>query len=384
MVLVSAMSLPMLVLYAMSSLGPFITQDLHIHPGLLGYVIFSSFAVAALLSLVAGRYVDRLGSRNALLLLFLVVALAFSLIGFTSQFSGLMSAAALCGVAQALANPVTNLLIAQQVPPKQKAFTVGLKQSGVQVAALFAGLILPTLASILGWRNAVVIIVPLCLLLAVTSTTVTPNTHTPKDNALPLTAPNQRLSLLMGVQFCVGVSLSAFVIFVPLFAHHLGMAKPLAGLLIAGFGAMGILSRILLTSISAKMREEAVLLAILIAVAALAVLLTTHATPSRYWPIWCGVIGMGLTAVATNAIAMGMLIRDPTLGALTTASGFVSVAFFGGFAVGAPIFGAIINSSLGYGVGWKLLCSILLLGCFIASLLIVARHRATRAKSQTI
>ncbi len=101
-----------------------------------------------------------MGSRYALIALFFTIASAFTLMASAENFYGLVAAAAVCGIAQALANPVTNLLIAQQVPPEKRAQVVGLKQSGVQVAALFAGLVLPGIAIQYGWRVALGMIVP--------------------------------------------------------------------------------------------------------------------------------------------------------------------------------------------------------------------------------
>ncbi len=58
-VLVFAMTLPMLILYAISTLGPLLGHDLHFEPALLGYLVMSSFGLAAILSLWAGIFVDR-------------------------------------------------------------------------------------------------------------------------------------------------------------------------------------------------------------------------------------------------------------------------------------------------------------------------------------
>lgn len=70
LVLTLAMTLPMLILYAISALGPFLIRDLRIEAGWLGYVSMSAFGLAAMLSLGAGPLVDRLGSRRGLRMLF--------------------------------------------------------------------------------------------------------------------------------------------------------------------------------------------------------------------------------------------------------------------------------------------------------------------------
>jgi CP family cyanate transporter-like MFS transporter len=222
-VLLLAMALPMLVLYATSALGLILSQALHFPPAWLGYVIMSSFGLAALLSLGMGQVVNRLGSRHGLIALFVIIGLAFTVMISVAHFYALVLAAALCGIAQALANPVTNLLIAEQVSPAKKAGVVGLKQSGVQTAALFAGLVLPTIALRYGWQSALGLIIPVALLLAVTTPLIVPKKIAAAKQPFRLDVPNRLLVGLMGVQFCVALALSAFVTFLPTFASHQGL-----------------------------------------------------------------------------------------------------------------------------------------------------------------
>ncbi|HEY8033985.1 MAG TPA: MFS transporter [Methylobacter sp.] len=381
-VLVFAMALPMLVLYATSTLGLLLSRDLHFKPELLGYLIMSSFGLAAILSLWAGAFVDRFGSRYSLIILFSAIALAFALMVTVQNFYGLVAAVGVCGIAQALANPVTNLLIAQQVPPEKKAMVVGLKQAGVQLAALFAGLVLPGIAIATSWRFALAMIIPLAFIFIITTPFITPKKHTRTGKGFTLSLPNPLLFRLMSIQFCVGISLSAFVTFLPTFAAQQGMPLSLAGTLIAVFGAMGIISRMVLTPMGAKLKDESLLLLALIAIAAVAMAVTMQASPEQYWPLWVGAVGVGLTAVGTNAIAMSMLIRDPAFGAVTSASGFVSVAFFGGFALGPPLYGVLSDYSGGLLLGWSTLIGVLVVGCIMALVLASARRRKVQPQDE--
>jgi MFS family permease len=378
-VLVFAMAMPMLVLYAISALGPFLTRDLHFKPELLGYLVMSSFGLAALLSLWAGALVDRVGSRSSLIVLFSAVALAFTLIATVESFYGLIAATAICGIAQALANPVTNLLITQQVPTENKAKAVGLKQAGVQLAALFAGLVLPGISSRYGWPVAFGMVVPVAILLVVTALLVTPRQHSRASRSFSLSPPNSLLLWLILTQFCVGVSLSAFVTFLPTFAVRQGMPLSLAGSLIAVFGVMGVISRIVLTPIGAKLKDESGLLLLLIAIAACAIVVTMHAGPEAHWLLWIGAASMGLTAAGTNAIAMSMLVRDSKFGPVTSTSGYVSVGFFGGFALGPPFFGFLSSSSPDMRPGWVALIGVLMAACLTVLALASARRRKTQA-----
>ncbi len=380
-VLLLAMALPMLVLYATSALGLILSKALNFPPAWLGYVVMSSFGLASLLSLWAGQVVNRIGSRTGLMSLFIIIAFAFTLMITVHHFYGLLAAAALCGVAQALANPVTNILIAEQVPLAKKAGVVGLKQSGVQVSALFAGLLLPSIALHYGWQVALGMIIPVALLVALTTPLIAPKKIPAPPKPFTLHLPNALLFGLMSVQFCVGLALSAFVTFLPTFAAHQGLSHAVAGSLIAVFGVMGIVSRIVLTPLGSKMRDESYLLLALCLIAAVAVAITMQASPQSHWQLWAGAIGMGLTAVATNAIAMSMLVRDNAFGVVTVASGFVSVAFFGGFAVGAPLYAYLahyaqdLSLPIPVPLAWWFLIGMLIMACRLAIALAGARRR---------
>ncbi|MGA9693998.1 MAG: MFS transporter, partial [Pseudonocardiaceae bacterium] len=138
-VLTLAMALPMLVLYAIGALGPQLVTDLGVDRTELGALPAGAFAVAAVLSLWSGRIVDRMGTRGAGAALFFVVAVSFATMALAGGLGLLVVAVAACGIAQALANPVTNRIIADRVPTRARGAVVGIKQSGVQLAALVAG-----------------------------------------------------------------------------------------------------------------------------------------------------------------------------------------------------------------------------------------------------
>ncbi|WP_156943162.1 MFS transporter [Pseudogulbenkiania sp. MAI-1] len=372
--LVLAMAMPMLLLYAVSSLGPQLVRDLAIAPESLGYFTVGSFGVAAVLSLRAGALVDRLGTRFALCLLFGSVALTFALMASLPGFYSLLPATALLGLAQALANPATNLLIARRVAPQHKAFVVGLKQSGVQLAALFAGAVLPVCALKLGWRGAFALVVPLALVLALWSLRQTGQPSSPRTARGPL-ALNARLGLLMAVQCCVGIILSAFVTFLPLYAVGLGMAQTEAGLLVALFGAMGMMSRLVMTPLGGRLREEAFLLAGLQLISGLSIAIALQADTTSTTLLWLAVSGVGLSAVATNAIAMSMLIRDQAFGGVATASGMVSAAFFAGFAIGPACVGELARRSGSVASAWGALLAVLALAVVLSLCLAQLRSR---------
>jgi hypothetical protein len=112
----------------------------------------------------------------------------------------------------------------------------------------------------------------------------------------------------------------------------------------------------------------------LAAIAAVSMAITMNATPDSHWQLWAGAIGVGLTAVATNAIAMSMLVRDPAFGPVTFSSSLVSVAFFAGFALGPPLFACVSIYFENLFASWNTLIGALILACVMAIVLAFARR----------
>ncbi len=366
-VLLLAMALPMLILYATGSLGAYVSADLGVAVESLGYLVLASFGLAALLSLFAGSIVDRLGLRVSFALHFFAVALSFLLISRADSLPLLAASVAICGLSQATANPVTNQLIALRIPPAKRAGMVGLKQSGVQLAALFAGLVLPVIASGWGWRAAFLSLVPAALLGALAAAALAPPRVAHRAR-LSLAPPNRPLVLLMLAQGCIGAVLSAYVTAVPAFGISLGLGPREAAQLVALFGVTGMLSRIALTPIAARFDNQALCLLALVAVAIAAVCVTASAAADHLWLLYTGVAGIGLSIVASNAIAMGMLVKGPEFGSVTQASGMVSAAFFSGLACGSLLFGQLAANA-GYLSGWLGLVVLLVLSGLLCGLL---------------
>ncbi|MEH1014423.1 MFS transporter [Micromonospora sp. CPCC 206060] len=361
------MAFPMLVLYALGVLGPQLVDDLTVSRSTLGSLVSASFGVAAVGSLWAGAVVDRIGVRAALALLFVVSGTA-SLLMFASTGVALLAVAvSVSGLAQALANPATNRTIVVQLPAPHRAAATGLKQSGVQLAALAAGLCLPPLALATNWRVALGAAAPLALAAAVGSLLILrrpdrdqggsgPATKPPPARLLPK-APGAFLAWIMVGQLFLGCGLATLNVFLPLYVHSdLGVPVSRAALLVAAFGVAGIIARIGWTRLAGRQKLLSPLLAGLgSAAAASAVLLWS----SRYGGIWLavlGTVGIAATAVAANAVAMLLVVRDRRTGPVGHASALASLGFFAGFAISPPLLGLVADVA-GFGTMWLLLAA---------------------------
>ncbi|MFD4861898.1 MFS transporter [Streptomyces atratus] len=262
----------------------------------------------------------------------------------------------LAGAAQALANPATNRLIADLLPPLRRAAAVGMKQSGVQFGAFAAGLLLPTLAAATSWRIALAVVSPLALIALVLALRLPPDRQPDSaDKRLTLPGrPNVPARWLIVYSLGVGMALASLNTYLPLFAHEkLDFGERTSGALIAAVGAAGVLARIGWTRISGRLSDISTPLVLLAATAACFVLLMPAA---EVWPplVWAGAIGLGGSAAAANAVSMVAVVRSTSFGATGHASALVSMGFFGGFVLGPTTFGQLADSPAGYSAGWAM------------------------------
>ncbi|WBB98909.1 MULTISPECIES: MFS transporter [unclassified Solwaraspora] len=346
------MAVSMLPLYAVSALGPYLAEDLGVSRAAVGVPVTVAFAVAAVVSLSAGRLVDAVGPRRGLLWLATVVAAALLAGSVTGSYPVLVAVVAVAGLGMALANPATNVLVATVVPAPRRGTAVGVKQSGVQLAAVICGLALPSVAAASGWRTAL----GLAGLLAVGLFAVVwwqvprpPRRDTPAGPWWQWSRPPAEVAGLMGYSLLLGTGLSAVNTYLPLYGvQQLQLAGWSAGALLAVFGAAGVFGRLWWTRWADRLPVVTSALPLLSAAAAVSaalVLLAGQWTPL----VWLGAIGVGMTATGANAVSMLAVVRRKAPAG--HASALVSTGFFSGFVVGPTGFGLLADNG-GYPLAW--------------------------------
>ncbi|MGI9658750.1 MAG: MFS transporter, partial [Gaiellaceae bacterium] len=129
----------------------------------VGFLISLVFIGGALTSYPAGRLTDRLGPATVLgwaLGLFSVAMLATAVAPNVAVFLVLI---ALGGVAYGGVNPPTNVAVASSFD-QRLGFFLSVKQSGVPLGGLVAGVVLPPIVIAAGWRWGLVTAALSCML----------------------------------------------------------------------------------------------------------------------------------------------------------------------------------------------------------------------------
>lgn len=335
--------------FTLGVLAPIVRAELDLSAAALGLAFSTFYLTGSATSRHAGTFVDRRGFRTGGWVLLTLAVVQVVLLAGARSWWQLALSGVVGGACMAMSNPVTNSLIAAALQGRAARTIIGFKQAGVPLVAAFAGAVLPTAATALGWRAGV----SAMLLVAAAG-------------AVPLLAVRARPVITPPTAASAAhrrMGLEGFVVFMGMIASGLngylalylvdGFAGSVqrAGALIATFAVSGIVGRILWATVGGGRRTLPILRA-LGGVGALA--LAMLALASAEWGVWLAVVAAGLTIMAWQGLGMLTVVElDPgsTIGA---ASGRIMRRFYLGFVVGAPLTGAIIDRA-GFLPAWLLL-----------------------------
>jgi predicted MFS family arabinose efflux permease len=382
MLLAFAMGVATVVTFIVGALAPYLVGDLGLSRTSLGLLATVMIAVAAVLSPLAGQLVDRLGGRLVLLVIFAVTAAGMLAMALAGSYTWLLAGAALAGIATAMGNPATNQLISRHIPHGAQGIVTGVKQSGVQVATMVAGLVVPSLGAALGWRRAMAVsALPSLLGLAATFLIV----PAPAGTTTPLQSTPGRVGVppavvrLTGYGALMGIGVSCVGTYALLYGtERLGVSAALGGLALALLGLAGIVSRI---TWARRIERGTSASAALIAMAlggSVSVALIWVADLTKAWLLLAGAFAFGATATAWNAVGNLILIRELPASVAGRMAGVLQAGFYGGFAAGPACFGALVDWTRSYGAGWSM---VIVAQAMAGGLLAVAGRAQARRRS---
>jgi MFS transporter, ACS family, hexuronate transporter len=106
----------------------------------------------AVLYVIGGRLLDRLGTRRGFMLIMLWWSIACALHGLASGFMLLLAARFLLGMGEGGAFPAAVRVVAEWVPPQQRSTAVGIVNAGTAVGSVLAPPLIGLVILTLGWR----------------------------------------------------------------------------------------------------------------------------------------------------------------------------------------------------------------------------------------
>lgn len=242
-------TLSVLPAYLLGALAVQIRSDLPIGPAEIGIGAALLYGVTGVLSRPLGVVVQRKGTTWGIVAAGMLATVSLLAVGLATSLPQMYAALVVGGVGNALAQPAANLGVASVVRSHRLGLAFGIKHTAIPAASLLAGLAVPGIAVILGWRWVLLIAAAASLALVLWAALFRTESHgrlmshsSEPDRGTPR---GGLIIITIGAGFAAAVATSLGVFMVDS-AVHSGMTPASAGLLFAASALLGLMVRIVL------------------------------------------------------------------------------------------------------------------------------------------
>jgi MFS family permease len=370
-----AQVLATMAVYGLPVLAPFAAAELGVPPSLVGAQVALVYAAAALCSGMTGRLPARLGpARCTQLSLGCAAAGAAAMV--LGGVAAVVAGSVLLGLAYGLTSPAATLVLSRLSPPARRNMVFSIKQMGVPLGGTLAGLLLPSVAQVFGWRGAMAGVAAALALATLgfglfrsawdsargatqeAGATLGAMAAVRAGRGLPALA-------LMGASYsAIQLSLSAFA--VTMLVQEFGWGAVAAGAAAAAVQASGAAAR-LVWAVAADRSGSAPATLAVIGLGTAAAALAMPFAPD--WPelaVMALLCGFGACSAGWNGVMMAEVARRAPAGAAGAAAGGALSVTYGGVVLGPLLFTGAVALVGSHALAFALAALLPLLGAALA------------------
>lgn len=367
-------ALTTLAALAMTAVAPRAAQDLEVSPALIGYQIGVVYFAAMMISPVGGGLVRRLGAtRTSQLALWL--AAGGCLLSATGTLPALAAGALIVGLGYGVTNPAASHLLSRMPPTRHMNLVFSIKQCGVPIGGVLAGLVMPPLTLAFGWQRALVAAALCIAFLSFILQRSRAAWDGDRDRAARvLASPLDSVRLVWSNGILRWLALSSLVysavqlclttFLVTYLVREVGLELVLAGTLLAVANAAGAAGRLAWGWLADRLRSGTAAL-ILNGGFGIAGALAT-ASIAAGWPVWAiaaAIALFGFCAVGWNGVFMAVIVRQSRPEAVALATGGSLTVTYVGITLGPGAFTLLHDKAgVSYAEGYALLSVFIVIG----------------------
>lgn len=361
------------------AVAPAVGAALGIDPSLIGLQVSIVYGGAMATSLAGGTIVRRFGAARTSQAALLFAA-AGALLATVPWLPAIGAAAILIGLGYGLTNPAGSHLLASAGPQKRRNLIFSIRQTGVPLGGLTAGLMGPAVAVAWGWQWSVAVVAALALTMAAALQAVRARWDADRDPGTrlrhnPLTGiglvwrrPQLRWLSLAAFSFSV-VQLCLSTFLVTMLVADVGLPLLQAGAILSAVQVSGVVGRLSWGAVADRVGNGmSVLMGLAVAMTA-AALLTGQLGPD--WPLPAIVallLLFGVTAIGWNGVYLAEVARMTPVEQVGRATGASLFFTFAGVLLGPTSFTALYAAIGSYTTTYALLGVLSLLGMGLALL----------------
>jgi MFS family permease len=360
-------------------LAPAASAELHLSAGLIGLYVSLVYLGSMISSAASADLIRRIGAIRFSQYCLVMCAAGLALLTFGTT-PALVASALVLGLGYGPITPASSHILAKTTPPHMMSFVFSVKQTGVPLGGALAGIVVPPLVLLGGWRLGALAVAGLCVLTAAVAQSIRAENDADRNPQWPISArgPFRSLALVASDANVRRLALSSFFFsalqlclttyLVTYLTNKLGYTLVEAGLMLAVATTAGIVGRIAWGALADRTGRPAAVLGcvgIAMAAAAGAMALSSPDWPRALMIVLCAAFGG--TAIGWNGVYLAEVAREAPAGKTVEATGGALFFTFFGVLVTPPLFAAIVEGGGSYGLAFAvvaaptLLCGIWLL-----------------------
>lgn len=337
--------------------------DLGLSRAEVGLIVSLYFGSTGVMSILGGSITDRIGARRVIVGDMALVAACAVVAAWRGDLGTLLGTSVFAGAGYAGVNAATNAAIASVVEPSRRTVALSVKTGGVPAMASLAALLGAPLAASTSWRVVWVVVAALAAASGALAAVVLPDPEVSAAARVPRgRAPSGVWWFSLGAFLLVAGSQPLFSWLVPYLEEAVGTSASVAGS-VASFSAAVGLALLVVNARSVDRRldgSKVLRLVLLCLLAALSVVLVMLGSSVGFMVAVVG--GVGGVALQLAAIGtMHSLVVERSGGAVAAATGVTMTGYYLGALVSPVAFGALVDASGTYTVGWGALAVLLVM-----------------------
>lgn len=361
-------SLVAMALLTLPVVAPSVAESLNISAAYVGLYIALAYAGAMMASLLAGGAVRRFGAIRCSQMGLLLCGAGVALCTIESPIA-MAIGAVLIGMGYGPITPSSSHLLVKSTPAHRMSLVFSIKQTGVPLGGVLAGVIVPPLAEATSWQWAFLCVAMASVLCAVAIQPLCASLDADKDSKqrisfgnglagpLRLVFSHRSLTVLAAVSFLFSISQLSLTTYMVTFLHEdLDIGLIAAGFTLAIAQAAGVVGRLLWGYVSDRYLGPSnmlAVLAVLIALCGVATALLQYTDSTVLLIVVLSVFGS--SAVGWNGVYLAEVARQAPEGQASLATGGTLSMTFLGVVIGPPLFGLVAGTFGSYSLAYATL-----------------------------
>jgi len=361
-------ALSSMALITLPVIAPVVADAIGVSPAFVGLYVAAVYLAAMFSTILGGAAVKRWGALGLSQVCLGITSVGLLMCSISHPVT-IVVGAMLIGLGYGPITPASSHLLIQSTPPERLSLVFSIKQTGVPVGGMLAGLLVPRVESWFGWQIATISVAVACLLCALLVKPLRgaldhdrdPTARASIINSLvqpiKLVWQHKSLRVLAIVSFMFSVTQVSFTTYLVTYLYEdLGWGLVAAGVALTVAQGAGVVGRIVWGWVADTLLGSSKMLMVIAVGLCIAVVatgaLTAH-TPHVF--LYLVLILLGATAVGWNGVYLAEVARQAPKGLAGMATGGTLGFTFLGVLFGPPMFGLIAATVHSYGVSFTLL-----------------------------